>query len=107
MPQSSFEPDENADKEAATIGMRKSTVDKYFTKAIRQYELEQIELSKPVIKEYESDLSIWTQKRNGLLTKIKNHKPSHPPIFELEKQLKSLDKAKPIKPMCTGKIVET
>ena len=82
----------------ADSGERKSTVDKYFTKAIRQYELEQIEFSKPIIKEYESDLSIWTQKRNGLLTKIKNHKPSHPPIFELEKQLKSLDKAKPIKP---------
>ena len=82
----------------ADSGERKSTVDRYFTKAIRQYELEQIELSKPVIKEYESDASIWTQKRNGLLTKIKNHKPNHPPITELEKQIKILDKDKPIKP---------
>lgn len=82
----------------ADSGERKSTVDRYFTKAIRQYELEQIELSKPVIKEYESDLSIWTQKRNGLLTKIKNPKAKDPPMPELEKQLKALDKAKPIKP---------
>ena len=82
----------------ADSGERKSTVDRYFTKAIRQYEIEQIELSKPVIKEYESDLSIWTQKRNGLLTKIKNPKSKDPPMPELEKQLKALDKAKPIKP---------
>ena len=82
----------------ADSGERKSTVDRYFTKAIRQYELEQIELSKPVIKEYESDMSIWTHKQKGLLSKIRNHKPNHPPIIELEKQLKVLDKAKPIKP---------
>jgi putative DNA primase/helicase len=82
----------------ADSGERKSTVDRYFTKAIRQYELEQVEFSKPEIKEYESDFSIWTHKRNGLLNKIKNHSPKHPPISELEKQLKSLDKAKPIKP---------
>lgn len=82
----------------ADSGERKSTVDRYFTKAIRQYELEQIELSKPVIKEYESEISIWTHKQKGLLTKIKNHKPKDPPMPELEKQLKALDKDKPIKP---------
>ena len=82
----------------ADSGERKSTVDKYFTKAIRKFELEQIELTNPEIKEYKSDLSIWTQKLNGLLAKIKNHKSSHPPVAELEKQVKVLDKSKPIKP---------
>lgn len=82
----------------ADSGERKSTIDKYFTKAIKQFEVEQIEKSKPEIQEFESEFSIWTQKRNGLLAKIKNPKPKDPPAAELEKQLKALDKKKPVRP---------
>lgn len=82
----------------ADSGERKSTVDKYFTKAIKLYEAEQLERAKPEIQEYDSEISIWLQKRNGLLSKIKNPKSKDPPISQIEKELKELDKLKPIRP---------
>jgi Protein of unknown function (DUF3987) len=82
----------------ADSGERKSTADKYFTKAIKIWEKQQIEKFKPEITQFKSEFSIWSNKRSGLLNKIKNPKSKDPPLADLEKSLKALDLEEPIPP---------
>jgi putative DNA primase/helicase len=82
----------------ADSGERKSTADKYFTEALRQYETEQAEAAKPIIATYRADLEAWEAKRQGLKDKLrqlaKDGKPSH----EVEQSLRALQAEQPEKP---------
>jgi putative DNA primase/helicase len=56
----------------ADSGERKTTCDGFFTSTIRQYQEEQAELLKPVVKEYRAALAAWEAKRDGILSAIKD-----------------------------------
>ena len=56
----------------ADSGERKSTCDGFFTKAIRDYETEQLEENKPVLRDYEANKASWGAERDGLLMAIKD-----------------------------------
>ena len=55
----------------ADSGERKSSVDGHFTKAIERYELEQANLAKPKVKDYEAELQVWKAKNEGIKDKIR------------------------------------
>ncbi|MGQ0618302.1 MAG: DUF3987 domain-containing protein [Panacagrimonas sp.] len=55
----------------ADSGERKSTCDGFFTSAIREYQGQQAEAAKPVIRQFRSELAAWEAKRNGLLDAIR------------------------------------
>jgi putative DNA primase/helicase len=82
----------------ADSGERKSTVDRFFTKAIRQHEEEQAEASKPELEGYEAAIDVWNAKRDGLLAAIKEATKKGQPTEELETALETLQSEKPEKP---------
>jgi putative DNA primase/helicase len=71
----------------AESGERKSTCDGFFTKAIRDYETNQTELAKPMIKEHTVAIEAWEAKRGGIKAKInqlaKAGKTSHDQVDAL------------------------
>ena len=82
----------------ADSGERKSTVDRFFTKAIRQHEEEQAEASKPELEGYEAAIDVWNAKRDGLLAAIKEATKKAQTTKELETELETLQSEKPTKP---------
>ncbi|CAN0620162.1 DUF3987 domain-containing protein [Burkholderia multivorans] len=80
----------------ADSGERKSTCDGFFTRAIREYELEQVEDSKPILRDYQADIAAWEAKHNGLKEKIKAvAKGGKQSTSVLEDELRDLERAKP------------
>jgi len=58
----------------ADSGERKSTLDGFFMRTIRQYEDEQAELKKPEIEDYRAALAAWDAERAGIFSqKSKTH----------------------------------
>jgi len=55
----------------AESGERKTTVDAFFTKAIRQWEVEQEEAHRPTVQAWRAADAAWTAERDGLLSAIK------------------------------------
>lgn len=55
----------------ADSGERKSTVDGFFTRAIREYEIAQAEALKPDVEAYQADLQAWGAKKAGVMGAIK------------------------------------
>ena len=82
----------------ADSGERKSTCDGFFTKAIREHELEQAELAKPFIFDYRANLEIWDAKRNGIKDKIRKNAKESKPTIDLESALRELEYTKPVPP---------
>jgi len=56
----------------ADSGERKSTCDGYFSSAIREYEREQAEAAKPLLKTKAAEIAAWTAEREGILSAIKD-----------------------------------
>ena len=56
----------------ADSGERKSTCDGLFSRAIREYEKEQAELMKPVIKVYEAAIAAWEAERDAILSALRD-----------------------------------
>ncbi|HIA01545.1 MAG TPA: DUF3987 domain-containing protein, partial [Myxococcales bacterium] len=79
----------------ADSGERKSTVDKYFTGAVRAYEKEQRKELQPKVKAQTIELDVWKAKRQGLLRKITSETRQGNPTDEIEDQLAKLEREKP------------
>ena len=82
----------------AESGERKSTCDRYFTRAIRAYEDAQAEAAKPGIKGFNTALAIWEAKRAGLLQRIKTDRAKDKPTANHETLLRELEDDKPDAP---------
>ena len=81
----------------AESGERKSTCDRFFTAAIREYERESNEASKPELSQYSADHKIWESKRAGLGDAIKRAADKGG-TAELETKLRELEEQKPTRP---------
>lgn len=82
----------------ADSGERKSTVDGYFSKPVRQWEEEQEIAARTLIKEYQATIDSWEVKRKGVLTAIQVASKSDKDTSALDKKLTSLEKEKPKPP---------
>lgn len=82
----------------ADSGERKSTVDGFFTRAIREYEAAQAEAMKPEVEAYQADLQAWAAKKAGLLEKIRSETKAGKPTDEVKNWLRDLEQAKPDAP---------
>lgn len=82
----------------ADSGERKSTCDGYFMQAIRDYESEQVEVNKPLVKDYNADIEAWEGKRNGIKAKINQLAKSAKPTDDQEAALRELEHNKPESP---------
>lgn len=82
----------------ADSGERKSSLDNFFTQAMRDYQAREREKAKPLIQAYETDLDAWKAKRGGVQEKIKALAKDGKPTNPLENQLHDLDRDKPKAP---------
>lgn len=82
----------------ADSGERKSTVDGFFTRAIREYEAAQAEAMKPEVEAYQADLQAWAAEKAGTLEKIKAQAKAGKPTDELRNRLRDLEQSKPEAP---------
>jgi putative DNA primase/helicase len=82
----------------ADSGERKSTVDGFFTKAIRDYEAIQAEEAKPLIKDYTAKLSAWEAKYSGIKDKLRLLAKENKPTLSHETELRNLIHEKPEPP---------
>jgi putative DNA primase/helicase len=82
----------------ADSGERKTTVDDFFTKAIRVWEKEQEENAKPGLQRYNAALAAWTAKRDGLINAIREGSKRRRGTSELEGELSDLEGQKPDRP---------
>lgn len=82
----------------ADSGERKSTCDGKFTNSIREYEAQQVEIAKPLIREYNAAAGAWEAKRNGIKDKIRQCAKDSKPTREYEERLRDLENHEPIKP---------
>jgi putative DNA primase/helicase len=82
----------------ADSGERKSTCDSFFMQAIRDYESQQTELSKPLIKDHQAAMDAWEAKRNGIKEKIRQHAKTGKSTQDQEAALRDLEHDKPEPP---------
>lgn len=82
----------------AESGERKTTSDRCFMTAIRNYEAEQAEFAKPEIKKYEAEVAAWSSKKAGLLDAIKAASKAGNSCTALEAKLQELQQAEPAPP---------
>ena len=85
-------------KTIADSGERKTTCDRFFSSAIRQYEEKQAESMEPEVKQYHADKAAWEAERDGLLLAIKEATKKGTSIVELRKKLGGLQNQKPEPP---------
>ena len=64
----------------ADSGERKSTCDGFFTKAIRDYEAQQAEAGKPILKDYNAANAAWEAERDGIISAIKQAGKTAKPV---------------------------
>lgn len=79
----------------ADSGERKSTVDRFFSSAIQDYEREQAEVIASALAEAEAELAAWNAKREGLLGAIRAAKQKGSDTRTLERDLADLQHDKP------------
>jgi putative DNA primase/helicase len=82
----------------ADSGERKSTCDGFFTKAIRDYEVEQAEAAKPLQKDFQADIGAWEAKYAGIKEKIKQESKAGKSTSSFEADLRDLEHGKPEAP---------
>ncbi len=82
----------------ADSGERKSTCDGFFMRAIRDYETEQAEAAKPLIKDHKAAMEAWEAKRGGIKEKIRQLSKAGKPAREQEEVLRDLEHDKPEPP---------
>jgi putative DNA primase/helicase len=82
----------------ADSGERKTSCDGYFTSAIREYEAEQAELSKPLLADYASEIAAWEAERGGLLAAIKEAGKKGKDASKQQDDLRELDHNEPEPP---------
>lgn len=82
----------------ADSGERKSTVDSFFTRAIREYEAAQAEAMKPEIDAYQADMQAWAAEKAGVVEKIKSETKVGKPTDGFKNSLRDLEQNKPVAP---------
>jgi putative DNA primase/helicase len=82
----------------ADSGERKSTCDGFFMQAIRDYEAEQAETAKPLIKDHTAAMEAWEAKRGGIKEKIRQLSKAGNSAREQEEILRDLEHDKPETP---------
>ena len=82
----------------AASGERKTSVDTLFTKAIRDWEIEQKEAAKPVMAEYHADMTVWQSKLDGYKQALRDAAKRLMPSDEIDAKLKEHEFAKPSEP---------
>lgn len=78
----------------ADSGERKSTVDGFFTQAIRDYEEGEAENAKPLIADFRASSEALEAKRLGIKDKLRQLAKENRPTFEAEAALRSLENEK-------------
>ena len=79
----------------ADSGERKSTCDKYFSQAIRDYDHEQAEKAKPEQKQHAAKFAAWAAERDGIIAAIKEAGRKAKPVDKLRSDLAELEQQKP------------
>ncbi len=82
----------------ADSGERKSTCDGFFMKAIRDYEAQQAEAAKPLVKDHRAALEGWEARRGGIKDKIRQLAKAEKPTGDLGESLRNLEHDKPEAP---------
>jgi putative DNA primase/helicase len=82
----------------ADSGERKSTCDGFFTRAIRDYEQEQAEASRPFLKDHCAAIEAWEAKHNGIKEQIRHLVKNNKPTMDKESALRDLEHDKPVPP---------
>jgi len=82
----------------ADSGERKSTVDGFFMKPLRDFEAIQAENTKPLINEYIAKLQAWEARCNGIKDKIRQLTKDNKPTDSLQASLITLGQEKPQSP---------
>lgn len=82
----------------ADSGERKTTCDKFFTSAIREYEAQEQEAAKDLISDYKSELDAWEARRSGIKEKIKQLSKKGQACTAQLQELLRLDKEEPTEP---------
>ena len=82
----------------ADSGERKSTCDRYFMKAIREYDLNQEELAEPEKKIHKAAVKAWNAKCRGIEDKIRQLSKEGKPTQERELALSQLESNEPEPP---------
>ncbi len=82
----------------ADSGERKSTCDGFFMQAIRDYEAEQTETAKPLLKDHKAAMEAWEAKRGGIKEKIRQLSKAGKRTREQEDALRDLEHDKPEPP---------
>lgn len=82
----------------ADSGERKSTCDGFFIQAIREYEANQAEEAKPLIKDHKAAMEAWEAKRGGVKAKIRSLAKTGKSTHEQESALRDLEHDKPEPP---------
>lgn len=82
----------------AASGERKSSADRYFTRAISEWEAAQREAAKPVLAEYRASLTEWQCTEDGYKQAIKNGAKQGTPDTEAADKLRELEQCKPSEP---------
>jgi putative DNA primase/helicase len=82
----------------ADSGERKSTCDGIFTKAIRQWQDEQVEAAKPGIAAHQAAMDVWEAQRDGLQAAIREAAKRNKPADDLKQGMARLQQEKPEPP---------
>ena len=82
----------------ADSGERKSSVDSFFTAAIREYERQQRELAEPELTKHTAAMAAWNAQREGLLTAIRAKAKAGKPTDVDRRTLHELEQEKPVPP---------
>lgn len=77
---------------------RKTTCDGFFTTAIREYQEQQAEAAKPLIKDNKAKVEAWDAKRSGIKDKIRQLAKETKSTAEQESALRDLEHEKPEAP---------
>jgi putative DNA primase/helicase len=82
----------------ADSGERKSTCDSFFMQAIREYEANQTEEAKPLVKDHKAAMDAWEAKRGGIKDKIRALAKAGKSSQEQDAELCDLEYDKPEPP---------
>uniref|UniRef100_UPI00405777DE DUF3987 domain-containing protein n=1 Tax=Candidatus Electrothrix sp. TaxID=2170559 RepID=UPI00405777DE len=82
----------------ADSGERKSTCDKYFTRAIKKYQKEQECQAELLLKQFNSEHDSWKAKHDSLLKELEKTKQQGEPTDAVEKDLRTHMSEKPKEP---------
>jgi len=82
----------------ADSGERKSTCDRLFSEAIRDYEEAQAETAKPILKDHRAEVEAWEAKRSGIKDKIRHLAKESEATASMEAALRELEQHKPEPP---------